>query len=592
MQPPTREPLVPTLDADVRSGLRAAGAPIQLFAEGPAQRRHRLRMIMSEQQWLDIGALYRACGVKVNPAGNPSRTDAQSKEQYSRGAAELTDLRKHLLQSSVARSQVRLQQQKLDSIMFHQLGAEKLQGRLVAMARSTLLSLARRMTAMNVGIERIGCGEDDEAHPLRVGITTVASLPSSSNSSGGSASLGSTIVTGDAAGVVTVWNAHTGQVVVSHHLHALGYGRVNSIVGLPQQPRSFLACARNKASVSLLRLTDDEESATRVDMTELASSSVPHRGVFHRLASDPTGTLVAASSNDCLVRVWDARTASPTFAYALDGLVEGRKALDVAFHPDGSLLSVTDAAGRCTTWDQRSGKCVFSTWHVPHTCAVASCVAWSPNGIQFATGGTDHAIHVWDARALAMSQRDSLAQPSTLPLLTIVPHYDVVTSLSFVPLMAADGFPGSASVSAPLLCSTSLDGTVKFHDVLCSGRTIHSVSTNFAEGGVRSHCWSTTPSGARQLIAVTCARHWTSWSTDVEGHEGLVANDVTVARAPPRVTGAPPTAAVGSVDAADDDDDDDDDMAALRKPPAAPAPPATAEADDDDDDDMASLRRR
>lgn len=586
MQPLDREPLVPTLDTEVRSALRAAGAPIQLFSEGPPQRRHRLRLIMSEQRWLDVGALYRACGVQVNPsaATTQQRPANQGKEQYSRGPVELTDLRKHILECSVIRSQCRLQQLKLDGITFQQLGAEKLQSRLDATVKSKVFTLSRRLTAMNVGIERISCGDDDEAHPMRVGLTTVAALPSSTSSA--------TIVTGDAAGVVTAWDAHSGKVVTSQHLHVLGYGRVNSIVALPpiHHSRSFVACARNKASVSLLRLVDDEENAAKVDMTELTSSTVPHRGVFHRLASDPTGTLIAATSNDCLVRVWDARTSSPTFAYALDGLVEGRKALDVAFHPDGSLLSVTDAAGRCTTWDQRSGKCVFSTWHVPHTCAVASCVAWSPNGIQFATGGTDHAVHVWDARALALSQKDSLSDASTLPLLTVVPHYDVITSLSFVPLQAADGFPGTLSISAPLLCTTSLDGTVKFHDTLCSGRTVHTISTNYAEGGVRSHCWSTTASGARQLVAVTCARHWTSWSTDVDGHEGVVANDVTVARTAPKMD-AGAIAVSGPVDEADDDDDD---MADLRKPRAIPPPSTVAPTaeDEDDEDDMASLRKR
>lgn len=586
---------MPTLDVEVRSALRAAGAPIQTFGESAPQRRNRLRIIMSEQKWYNLSALYRACGMEPTVHGSSSLPSGpatqQSSEQYSRGPTELTGLRQHILSVSVAQSQKRLQSHRIDLISFQQLGAEKMQARLTQFSGSHLQPLARRLTVMNVGIERMGGGpaeSEGASHPLRVGLTTIAALSVRDGPP--------MVATGDAAGVVTLWNADTGAPHGSHHLHGVGYGRVNSIAAHALDSSVLFACARNSSSISMLNIRSAESAGLSMERSELSSAEVPHRGTFHRVATDTNGILVAASSNDCLVRVWDARSltsspsagTSPVFMFALDGLVEGRKALDVAFHPDGSLLSVTDAAGRCSTWDMRSGRCIFSTWHVPHTHGVASCVVWSPNGTQFATGGTDHAVRLWDARALASSQQQSLSDSSRLPLLTVVPHFDAVTSLSFVPVHAADGLAGSSTFNGPVLCSTSLDGTVQFHDVMCMGRKLHSVATHFGEGGVRSHCWTTTGgSGARQLVAVTCSRHWTSWSTDVDGTTDMLTHDVVVTRA-----AAPSCTVVDApVDRADDnsDDDDEDDIAALRKRPAAAAAPTC---EDDDEDDMMALRRR
>ena len=91
---------VPTDDAKVRARLRAYGEPITLFAEGPGDRRDRLKLVQEE--------IERARGSSGIAAllGGEGDSDSDSSEEgefYTEGSDRLLEARKRLARYSLTR---------------------------------------------------------------------------------------------------------------------------------------------------------------------------------------------------------------------------------------------------------------------------------------------------------------------------------------------------------------------------------------------------------------------------------------------------------------------------------------------------------
>lgn len=118
----------------------------------------------------------------------------------------------------------------------------------------------------------------------------------------------------------------------------------------------------------------------------------------------PDGRLVASSSFDGRLRLYDARTGELLNAFGSDDDRGGRT---VAFTPDGRRLTCAGFSmdKLVKVWDARSGTRVQSL--AGHTEIETYAVAVSPDGRLLASAGTDKQILVWELAAGTLRHRFS-----------------------------------------------------------------------------------------------------------------------------------------------------------------------------------------
>ena len=115
-------------------------------------------------------------------------------------------------------------------------------------------------------------------------------------------------------------------------------------------------------------------------------------GHHPRLAISPNGLLLAASSYDQRVTIWDVRTRKE-----LVRLATGRKMRAVAFSPDSRRIAVGGVDNTYTLWDLSTG--VGRTVEIPKVSETSdvSGIAFSSDGTRLATGHMDSSLTLWDA---------------------------------------------------------------------------------------------------------------------------------------------------------------------------------------------------
>jgi WD40 repeat protein len=142
------------------------------------------------------------------------------------------------------------------------------------------------------------------------------------------------------------------------------------------------------------------------------------------VAFSPDGQLLASSSADGRVRVYDARSGALLRAITAVPASGGRA---LAFSPDGKILASGGIEMDKTVklWDPRTGALVRSlAGHVATApggiYAEVYAVAFSPDGRLLASAGRDHLVLVWDVETGAVRHR-------------LAGHQDEVGSVAFSP---------------------------------------------------------------------------------------------------------------------------------------------------------------
>ncbi|KAF5387298.1 hypothetical protein D9757_005758 [Collybiopsis confluens] len=342
---------VPTDDNRVKARLREIGEPITLFGERPADRRDRLKYVLSQ--------INAARGDDVMQVDEESSDDSDEEEEesefYTPGSLELLEARRKIAEYSLPRAQKRIAQQLIDSRMEL--------GRVVDIRKKVFAEVKKfAILGSQIGDERP--------------ISQVRFAPNNE-----------ILVTGSWSGTVKLWSVPACTPIRSLRGHS---DRIGGVAWHPQATFDQGSDVVNLASY--LSLYRGQASYVLFSETPLATLK-GHQDRVCRVAFHPSGDYVASASYDTSWRLWDVATSQELL------LQEGhsKEVYTVEFQNDGALVASggLDAIGR--VWDLRTGRtAMVLDGHVQGIFGIA----FSPNGYQIATGAGDDTIRIWDMRSL------------------------------------------------------------------------------------------------------------------------------------------------------------------------------------------------
>ena len=348
------ETIVPTDDGRVRAKLRELGEPITLFGEDAADRRARLRELLTSQA-------ERAEGAQDVEMGDAPASDDGAEEQeeefYTNGSEELLQARIDIARYSLPRAKRRVTFQKAEAkiplrnhVKFRKHIKERLQG--------FELQASQPVGQRNISMTRISPN---------------AELVASGNF-GGSVSL---LRVPDLETVKT-YRGHTSKI------SGLSWFPGATLASSGVSPDSVnLASGGAEGSIHLWSLNQE---------TPMASLS-GHSQRVCRVEFHPSGKYLASASEDTSWRLWDVNTTSELL------LQEGhsRGVYSVSFNTDGSLLASAglDSIGRI--WDLRTGRTIMILDVDGHIKPIYG-LDWSSDGHRVLTGSADGWVKCWDVR--------------------------------------------------------------------------------------------------------------------------------------------------------------------------------------------------
>jgi WD40 repeat protein/serine/threonine protein kinase/tetratricopeptide (TPR) repeat protein len=239
---------------------------------------------------------------------------------------------------------------------------------------------------------------------------------------------GRTVATGGNDGAVRWWDAATGALLIGTvPVHKL---RMPDLAYSPDGSMLVTAgAAAGRAGMvhvfRLARSLSRPPAKGKEALVKAAWALGDGEAWFKRqMASySPDATRAVVGGGDGYAHLWDAATGQP--ASVPDGLAPPlRNAFPfvavTAYSPDGRFAVTSSfdqrVVGEVRLWDAASGRQIGHP--LPHRNYV-SAMAFTPDSAVLATGGYDHAVHLWDT---ATRQRiASLPQPDIVMSLAISP---------------------------------------------------------------------------------------------------------------------------------------------------------------------------
>jgi U4/U6 small nuclear ribonucleoprotein PRP4 len=348
--------VVPTDDARVRARLRELGEPITLFGEGPADRRDRLRELLTK-----LAEKHDAAGADVEmrdvsvEAEQPGEEGEQQEEFYTEGSQELLNARRKIALYSLPRAKARVAIQKEESTI-------------------PLRTHIKHRKAVKEKLQGFDLYGSQIAGERPVSITRFS--PD-----------GQTIAAGNWAGgirLLTVPNLEEKVTVRGHS---------DRVSGLSWFPGATLPSSNvSESAVNLASGGGDGNVVLwSLDKTQPLATLSGHSERVCRVEFHPSGQYLASASYDTTWRLWDVETTTELL------LQEGhsREVYTVAFNSDGSLLASggLDSLGRI--WDLRTGRTVMILeGHIREIYGLD----WGVDGYRVLSGSGDGWVKCWDLR--------------------------------------------------------------------------------------------------------------------------------------------------------------------------------------------------
>ncbi|XP_053229954.1 U4/U6 small nuclear ribonucleoprotein Prp4 [Podarcis raffonei] len=337
---------VSTDDSEVKACLRALGEPITLFGEGPAERRERLRNILSV---VGTDALKKT---KKDDEKSKKSKEEYQQTWYHEGPNTLKTARLWIANYSLPRAMKRLEEARL------------LKEVPEATRTSQKQELHKSLRSLNNFCSQIG---DDRP---------ISYCNFSPNSK--------LLATACWSGLCKLWSVPDCNLIHTLRGHNTNVGAIvfhpKATISLDKKDVNLASCAAD-GSVKLWSLESDEPVADIEGHTVRVA----------RVAWHPSGRFLGTTCYDHSWRLWDLEAQEEILHQ--EGHSKG--VYDIAFHVDGSLSATggLDAFGR--VWDLRTGRCImFLEGHLKEIYGIN----FSPNGYHIATGSGDNTCKVWDLR--------------------------------------------------------------------------------------------------------------------------------------------------------------------------------------------------
>ena len=347
---------VPTDDGRVRGRLRDMGEPVTLFGEDNADRRDRLRellTIQAEMSGLENG------DVDMEDAPEDEGEEEQEEEFYSRGGPHLQQARAKIAEYSLPRTKRRVEFQKSES----------------SIPLRTHIKFRKEVKDRLQAFELQGSQTVGERH---VSMTRIS--PN-----------GETVAVGN-------WGGQVKLVEIPTLSQKMNYrGHTSKISGLSWYPGATVAGGNVSPDAVNLASGGAEGNIHLWSLNQETplSSLQGHSQRVCRVEFHPSGKYLASASDDTSWRLWDIETTSEVL------LQEGhsRGVYAVAFNTDGSLLASAglDSIGRI--WDLRSGRTVMILdGHLDGHIKPIHALDWSSDGHRVLSGSADGWVKCWDVR--------------------------------------------------------------------------------------------------------------------------------------------------------------------------------------------------